>query len=495
MPRILPRLVKLPLSANYPFPTPKPKPPPPPPRPLHSVLPRDYPRSVLLSEPNIITHSHDYDRHKGPPPFPPHRRRIPAKTAHLTTVPREMSAQEHKWWSSPYLRMLSTPIRLCYLSQRFMPTDFLIRLGTMRVPLHLQRERKRAVNVFFPDGLQHPKFKLRRAKSGLYILCRRTALAILDRPNKFKRTGATPPPRLGEQIAHFLRLRVLQELQVLLKHLNFEYRTRTGPVPARPPILRRLTRGDWGTFRTTGILPHPGALALLVVPPVNRDPATRERPPNAGAMSTRPLPDAPPEQPPKRPTPPLSVLHPTRPPPVAAVEIITAESTTAEEFWTNQLRERERGLERVQSPAERLIETLAHMTDESVTEADEVKVQPHAQERVPLYNGVALFPGRIQRAKLHALLTQILGLEGAARFSAGAAAHDADKEAGNERRTKQKGDNKGSHAFLISSSTNVDMVPLAIALWRVRMWEGGGWKTDEDEKEEWSWVEELPLEQ
>ncbi|KAJ7781397.1 hypothetical protein B0H16DRAFT_1299588 [Mycena metata] len=445
MPRILPRLVKLPLSGNFPFPEPKnTRTPHRPPRPLHSVLPQDYPRSVLLSEGNVITNSHDYAHHKSPAPLP--RRRVTLKTPKTEEPRREMSAQEYKWWSSPYLRMLATPLRQCYLTQRLLPTDFLIRIAKMRVPVHLQQKRKGTADFFFPDGLQHPKFKKPKATRGMYIMCRREALHILHRPGKYKRIGATAPPRFAEYIAHLLRLRVLQELQILLKPLEFTYRTRTGPVPARPPILRRLTRAEWGALRTTGVLPHPGALAVLVVPPVNRDPTTLERPTKAGAMGARPLTDPTPERVPARPTPPLSVLHPV--------------DSTAEE------------------------------------EGEEVRVQPHAEERVPLYNGVVLFPGRIQRAKLHALLTKILSLEGASRFSAGAAgAHgeNANGETGNERLTVRKGDNKGSHAFLVYASTEVDMVPLAIALWRVRMWEGGGWRTDNDEKEEWPWVQEVRI--
>jgi len=42
------------------------------------------------------------------------------------------------------------------------------------------------------------------------------------------------------------------------------------------------------------------------------------------------------------------------------------------------------------------------------------------------------------------------------------------------------GDQKASHAFLLSSDADtlmrVDTVPLAIALWRIRIWEGAGWE-------------------
>jgi hypothetical protein len=59
----------------------------------------------------------------------------------------------------------------------------MIRLSAMRVPLHLQRIRKKSSQVLFPDGLQHPKFKPRKSGHGKYIMCWRAALTILERPS------------------------------------------------------------------------------------------------------------------------------------------------------------------------------------------------------------------------------------------------------------------------------------------------------------------------
>ncbi|KAJ7699933.1 hypothetical protein B0H17DRAFT_926096 [Mycena rosella] len=428
MPRILPRLIKLPLSGHSsPFPRPTPvrslrKPVPP----LPSALPEDYPRSVLLSPGNIITDSHDYVRHKSSAPVHRLRRRKVPDSTNRTEYdpPREMSAQERIWLSSPYLRMLASPLRQCFVTERDLPM----------VPLPFQ-DRKTPL-VLIPDGLQHPRFKNRKAGHGQYIVCSRQTLDLMLRRGRYKRFGAVPA-RLAEQITHLLRLRVLQELQLLAKQLEALYRARTGATSPRPPVVRRLTRAEWGTLRTTSAVPQLGALAVLVVPPVNRDPTTKQRPPAAGAMSAAPVPDAsqprvPP--PPKRPPPPMS--------------------------------------------------------------QGEKRRAPHAEQRVPLYNGVPLFPGRVQRAKLHALLTRILGVEGAWRFSAGSSS--APK--GGDQRAAGKGDNKGSHAFLIRASDEVDVAPLGVALWRLRMWEGGGFRTrsasgvvlgEEGEEERWPWVEEL----
>ncbi|KAJ6599212.1 hypothetical protein DFH09DRAFT_1356307 [Mycena vulgaris] len=492
MPRILPRLVKLPLSGHFLAPRPAPvrplrKPVPP----LPSALPADYPRSVLLSPGNIITNSHDYVRHKSMPPvyrLRRHRMREPP-TLNERDSPREMSPQERIWWSSPYLRMLASPIRQCFLTERYLPADFMVRLTQTGVPLHL-RQRK-IDTMLFPDGLQHPKFKMRKVGRGVYIVCRRESLALLLKRGKFKRHGVAPP-RLAEQIGHLLRLRVLQELQLIAEELEMLYNTRTGAAPARPPTISRLTRAEWGTLRTTGAVPHPGALAILVVPPVNRDPTTKQRPPAAGAISAAPPvdPSQPqPPPPPKRELPPLCVLHRTVVPSAPPSPISEGLSISSEDYWEKKLRERER------AAAARVSLFPGPLGRDSgsgaSSEIDLVRVAPHAEERVPLYNGVALFPGRVQRARLYALLTRILGVEGAWRFSAGARSRP-----GADPRAARKGDHKGSHAFLVCASDEVDMAALGVALWRVRMWEGGGWRTRfengdviEEDEERWPWVE------
>ncbi|KAF7352945.1 hypothetical protein MVEN_01261900 [Mycena venus] len=443
MPRILPRLLKLPLSGNFPFPSKTPEAPRKPVTSLHSFLPADYSRSVLLSPGNVITNSQDYVHHKATAPVPrARRRRIHSRKADVNgDTPREMSAQERVWWSSPYLRMLASPLRRCFLTERYLPSDFMIRLAAFHVPQRLQQKRKGATQMLFPDGLQHPKFKKSRAGHGTYIMCWREALTILERP----------------------------KLHLLAKHLEALYRTRTGPAPSRPAVLRRLTRAEWSKLRTTGILPFPGALAVLVVPPVNRDPATKERPPKCN------------RNPRSVPPPPLSVLHPTRVRGAApATDISYIEPLSDAEFWKRTREERAAA----EQPAASIIQTLsknfADGTEENVE--SETRVQPHAEERVPLYNGVALFPGRVQRARLHTLLTRILGVEGRSRFSA--ATRHMQEEEGEEdggpgtktKRARGKGDNKGSHAFLVCASDEVDVAALGIALWRIRMWEGGGWR-------------------
>ncbi|KAJ7507568.1 hypothetical protein B0H11DRAFT_130366 [Mycena galericulata] len=413
-----------------------------------------------------------------------------------------MSPQERAWWSSPYLRMLASPVRRCIVHRPISPHGLHGPTGADAGAICADAEAAQGPTVRHLPGRPAASPKSRRVKAGrgIYLNCSREWLALLLKRGKYKRFGAAPT-RLGEQIAHLLRLRVLQELQLIAKQLEALYNTRTGPAPARTPLLRRLTRAEWGEFRTSGIIPHPGALAVLVVPPVNRDPTTKQRPSAAGAMSAAPPVDASQPHPPpapKRELPPLCVLHPTRAPPTRAPPVVTPISQIElpmAVYWKDRLRERAAAV-----PGSFFIPDQDHPFASTAVEEDEVDeahTTPHAAERVPLYNGVTLFPGRVQRARLYGLLTRILGVEGAWRFSANSrsAGH---KESG---KGKGRGDSKGSHAFLACPSHEVDVAALGIALWRVRMWEGGGLRTrsahtsqvEEREEDDWEepWVEEI----
>jgi len=236
------------------------------------------------------------------------------------------------------------------------------------------------------------------------------------------------------QIEHHLRVRVIQELQLLVKSLPRRLK-RDEP---EPTTLRRLTRAEFKELRETGVIPHPDAVAVLVVPPVNRHPTTRVKPvpsmqpeivegvqssSDASATLRR------------RPLPPLSMMHCTRLEPPQEVD-----------------------------PS---FESLV----------------PNAQ--VPLYNGLSMFPSTSQRAVLHKSLCQVLEAERQSR-SRKLFARNNSTDGG-----PALGADKGSHAFLLVSNERTvkraDSVGLSIALWRLRMWQGdayqsqycsGGWEVD-----------------
>ena len=226
---------------------------------------------------------------------------------------------------------------------------------------------------------------------------------------------------LCAHISYLLRLRVLQELNVLIDALKLIRGRLEFDADADATILRRLTRSEFKTFCETGMIPYSDAVAVLVVPPVNRDPRTKVRP--------RPShePDIPSGAPPnvvhRKPLPPLSSLH----------------DVSAPEGASDQ-------------------------------GADEIPLStflPNA--RVPQYNGFAMFPSPPHRAAFHKSLMELLDIERQFRGTRKVTARTDEFK-------RAKGDAKGSHAFLLMSNEQTvkraDTAALAIALWRLRMWEG-----------------------
>jgi hypothetical protein len=225
---------------------------------------------------------------------------------------------------------------------------------------------------------------------------------------------------LSDQIAHLLRLRVLQELDVLLDRLSQCPSSRFNA-----PAIRKLSREEWSYIQKSGTIPYENAVAVLVVPPLNQHPETKVRP--RGSMSPMPPPsdDFPT---PKRTQLPLSVLMPT-----------------------------------------------------SKIEQHGVDVQEHAPHRVPLYNGVPLFSDRSQRAELHRLLGRLVAHEANLKYEKDTAgARAASGLSQNDTSHSSKPKSKSSHAYLLCSDANIvrraDVVPVAIALWRLRMFEGEDWQ-------------------
>lgn len=319
-------------------------------------------------------------------------------------------------------------------------TAFLLRFSAKRVHNGLS-----SPVVVVPDALEHPTFRQAHLPgTGHYIVCRKDAIAVMRErrmsrpPMTLARTHcllidtwrrsyptAQPHPGIEEQVDHLLRVRILQELHLLLRTL----RRRPREIgDAETPLLRRLTRAEWEVMKESGTLPQEDAIAVLVVPPVNRDPLTKMRP--EPSMSSLPPPKPAPTDAGTRPLPSVSTLM-----------------TTTSDWFDGQL-------------------------STSLPQA-----------KVPLYNGIAVFPRREQRASCHKLLTGILDTERRARQYAKAKDRegtvDVDQSLQTKQRTRGLGNGKGSHAFLLMSNAatllRADTVPLAIALWRLRLWEGQGW--------------------
>lgn len=218
----------------------------------------------------------------------------------------------------------------------------------MRVPD--SRLHSHPTGVLVPDGILSPKYTNRyRSGGGMYVLCWREAVSALKK--NMKGVKLAPPPRLADYIAHLLRLRVVQEFELLAERL--EYAVRSGKNRrTSSPILRRLTRDEWVAVQSTKSAPYENGVAILVVPPLNKDPATKERP----GASLSPL------------------------PPVD-----------------------ERTL-KASLPMSTLLPVSSRLVNPNLPSSLPLL-------HIPLYHGITAFPSRSQRSALHGILLRILRAE------------------------------------------------------------------------------------
>ena len=264
-----------------------------------------------------------------------------------------------------------------------------------------------------PDGLLHSKYTHRKAGRASYVLCWRPAVLKLQK-GSFKRISphVTYSPRLPDYIAHLLRLRVLQEFELLAERLEYRVRTFKQQKPYSTVILRRLTRAEWGLMRSSGFIPYQNALAILIVPPVNKDVVTGTRP--KGSMSAAPPTEV--DDHTKPATRPLSVLMPT-------------------------------------------------------SQNMDTELAPQAV--VPLYNGTTAFPNRFQRSALYSILVRILVSE---RFEKKHLRDAGASSPRNERVESSKASHAFLLCSDEDTGKRGDVAGVARALWRLRMFEGEGWQ-------------------
>lgn len=142
MPRILPRLVRGVGNKSEDFPFCRPiknatkslyKPP----REAPSFHPSHHERSILLATPSPVCDTRAYVRHKR---RPPNLVQYGPLDKESVDPPRQMSDREREWWANPYralcyffdisrllylsplVRMLSSPLRTCILTNRTLPS-------------------------------------------------------------------------------------------------------------------------------------------------------------------------------------------------------------------------------------------------------------------------------------------------------------------------------------------------------------------------------------
>jgi len=186
---------------------------------------------------------------------------------------------------------------------------------------------------------------------------------------------------------------------------------------------------EFSAIRAGKPLEDQDAVAVLVVPPLSRDPTTKMRPvPNASPL--------PPE------------------PDVVRLRPMTKTGDVLP------------------------LSTMCHAVSSKDYQGSPDVITPM---KFPLYNGVTLFPSKPQRAALHERLCNVLMVERRARWSK--YCRDSTAESGNKQSATRRPKEVPSDAFLLRSGAETvlraDSVPLAIALWRLRMWEGDSWKRGE----------------
>ncbi|KAF9509858.1 hypothetical protein BS47DRAFT_1348673 [Hydnum rufescens UP504] len=294
-----------------------------------------------------------------------------------------------------------------------------------------------------PDGVEHPLFRKSTSGRGSYILCWKDALNELTHRGQHKRIHfkAEVHSLLISQVDHLLRIRILQELELLAERIQNK---RQGAGAA--PIIRRLTRDEWIALKTVNVLPpDSSSIAVLVVPAVQK---SRFDSPSASIAQSQTLDEALAEPSPDSPS---SSLPPPNPPSHREHPIATLRPMP--NMWS-------------QDPGA--------SPPESSLPASEPSLSPHL---IPIYNGISLFPDAAQRATLHARLQDLLHSERDSRWSEGLPQTNSNLERNDRREMKEK----TSDAYLIRSDAltlaRADTVPFAIACWRLRMWEGEGWRT------------------
>ncbi|KAJ3550632.1 hypothetical protein NMY22_g351 [Coprinellus aureogranulatus] len=416
---------------------------------------KNHERSILLSDsvPNPITNSRAYELHKSLPPVVFLPKGAKSKEGEADK-PREMTEQERKWWSSPYcgfsmfvtrhrcsdifkcacwrlhfgdallltstcLQVMSEPPQNSLTLNPF--PDLLIRFSYVRVPSS-HAPRSVPSLAIIPDGLEHSKYTSRKGGHSFYSLCLREAVDEFFKRQPYKRVTRESPiipnNNIAFQIAHLLRLRVLQELEQLGERMRHQLRR---PIRNGDPhtIIRRLTRDELSSIESTGTIPFENAVAVLVVPPVEVDSGTNQRP----QPSMFPLP---------QPGEPSSTSMGGAQQPVSVLMLASS------------------GSQRCSSrPLDGLLPSNV----------------------VPVYHGLTAFPHASQRAALHDLLDRVITLEGR-RGRLCKSAQPAHLP------SSQSSDPEPSDAYLLcSDQENIprgDAAAVATALWRLRMFEGEG---------------------
>lgn len=218
-------------------------------------------------------------------------------------------------------------------------------------------------------------------------------------------------------------------------------------------MIRRLSRKEWYEIKSTGTISIRDVIAVIVVPPPNKDPATGKRP-----------------------------------------EVISG-GLSEEQIAAMLISQKQSDSQTPSSSRPHIPTSTLYLTSSPHTSHEDFKLydQTHLpHHRIPWYNAAPLFPIREQRAELRRKLSAILESNVRREKDRDTKTYDDNgdnglpQQTGTDEAKEFSSDSKPSHAYAILSSpetlTLADSVPLAIALWRLRMWEGEGWNLGAEDR-------------
>ncbi|EPQ31405.1 uncharacterized protein PFL1_00740 [Pseudozyma flocculosa PF-1] len=140
---------------------------------------------------------------------------------------------EDRWDGSPFLQILSTPLRRCALTGHVLPKDLMMQLKPVRLPKTAsahdgggggssagegtKKKQDRSNQVILPDQLLHPRFSQRKLGKGMWVTLHKTILEAVESQGAYKPMApqARFPPNLSDFITAQLQQRVVQEAALM----------------------------------------------------------------------------------------------------------------------------------------------------------------------------------------------------------------------------------------------------------------------------------------
>lgn len=185
-----------------------------------------------------------------------------------------MSDQEFAWWSNPFLRMLSSPLRMCLLTRRYAPADHLIRITATLLPQPDVPISSSTPAYITPSNLHHSRFAQQPDGMGSYITCSKMAIPLLLGKGRHRGMfpGAEVHGLIEEQMENGLQIRCIEEAQLLGIRLRGTIRYAPGELAAF--TIRRLTITECEIASKESVLHDSKAMAIIVAPKDDKVPET-----------------------------------------------------------------------------------------------------------------------------------------------------------------------------------------------------------------------------